>query len=236
MKLKRLWDTTTKQIVWAKWPSWRDCQVWTDEDGSKLYIYDNSKWQEYTPSADNDGKVYWPTWKVVDADDEVGFYDTNVSTDLYTWESGDKVSYVFKNGSAVLQEGTVKEGQTPEYTWATPTKEATAQYTYTFDDWNPEVWPITKKTTYKAQFTSTVNEYDITIESNDDSMWTVDVESVADQPYGTAISAEDNVLTIGETEITATAETGYVFSSWGTLPATVTEDLTITATFTAEEV
>ena len=39
---------------------------------------------------------------------------------------------------------------------------------------------------------------------------------------------------IGSNEITATAGTGYEFSSWGTLPATVTGDLTITATFIGE--
>ena len=38
---------------------------------------------------------------------------------------------------------------------------------------------------------------------------------------------------IGSNEITATAETGYAFSSWGTLPETVAEDLSITATFIA---
>ena len=38
---------------------------------------------------------------------------------------------------------------------------------------------------------------------------------------------------IGSNEITATAETGYNFSTWGTLPETVTEDLNITATFAA---
>lgn len=61
-------------------------------------------------------------------------------------------------------------------------------------------------------------------------MGTVDVSSVT-VDYGTEISSNDNVLTIGNNTITATAESGYEFSGWGTLPATVTGDLTITATF-----
>ena len=61
-------------------------------------------------------------------------------------------------------------------------------------------------------------------------MGTVDVSSVT-VDYGTGISSSDNVLTIGSNTITATAESGYEFSSWGTLPAIVESDLTITATF-----
>ena len=56
-----------------------------------------AQWLEYTPSPSNDGKVYGPQWKEIDGDDEVGFYDTNEPTDLYVWESGDEVSYSFKN-------------------------------------------------------------------------------------------------------------------------------------------
>lgn len=41
-------------------------------------------------------------------------------------------------------------------------------------------------------------------------------------------------MTIGSYTVTATAEAGYEFVSWGTLPATVRRDLTITATFQEE--
>lgn len=293
MTLKRLWDTTEKKMVFAKWPTWHDCQVWTDEEGSKLYIYDMAQWLEYTPTVINDGRIYWPQWKVVDWDDEVGFYDTNEPTELYTWESGDKVSYVFKDwdgtilkegkvdewtkptapadptrtgytftwwnpevkkitkkttytatytplpytitfvdedGTTVLDEQTCDYGTMPVYAGETPTKEATAQYTYTFSGWTPELATVTWDATYTATYTATVNQYTATIESDDTDKWTVDVSEVT-ADYGTAISAEANVLTIGSTTITATAEEWYAFSSWGTLPETLTEDVTITATF-----
>lgn len=241
--LKRLWDTENKKMVFAKWPSGHECQVWTDADGSHLYIYDCSQWLVYDPSAQwaSEAKEYWPTWKALD-DEEVGYYDTNVPTELYNWDEGDDVAYAFKNWTNTLQSGKVKEWQTPTYTWATPTKAATAQYTYTFDDWDPEVGPIYKKTNFKATFTSTVNKYTVSIASNNTDYGTVDEASVANVPYGTKISAEDNVLTIGEgtskTEVTATAETGYVFSSWNVsgeaLPSSVSWALSITATFEAE--
>lgn len=304
MNLKRLWDTENKKIVWAisGTDPHKKVQVWTNDDGSKLYVYDHSKWIELQSPQSLDVETYWPVWKALD-DETVGYYLTNVPTDLYNWDSGDEVAYRFMNWTTVLDSWKVDEWETPEYTWDTPTKSATAQYTYTFSWWKPTVWPISKKTDYKAQFTSTVNDYTITwkdgddvtldtdtvayggtpeytwetptktataqytytwdewwtpaiatvtgdatytatftstvnqytvsIASNDESMWTVDVASVT-ADYGTAISAESNVLTIGETEITATAETWYHFSSWGTLPETVTETLSITATFEAD--
>ena len=289
-------------MVFVKWPTGHDCQVWTNNDGSKMFIYDMAQWLEYTQSAGNDGKVYWPTWTKVDWDDDMWVYDTNNPTELFTWESGDKVSYVFKNyDGTVLKEGKVDEGtaptppadptrpataqytytfawwnpevapitkkttytatytatvneytitwvdwdgntldtdtvaygDTPEYTWATPTKTATAQYTYTWDEWwTPSVVAVTGDATYTATFTATVNQYTVTIQSNNTDYGTVDESSVT-VDYGTAISVSNNVLTIWTTEITATAETGYEFSSWGTLPETVTEDLSITATFEA---
>ena len=197
-----------------------------------MYYYDMSQWIEYTQSAAADGRTYWPTWKVVDSDDEMWVYDTNEPTELFAWESGDKVSYVFKDWDwTVLKEGKVKENTKPTAP-ADPTREATAQYTYTFAGWNPTVAKITKKTTYTATYTATVNEYTVSIAPNDVSYWTVDENSLT-VDYGTAISAEGNVLTVWEESITATAEEGYQFSSWGTLPATVTENVSITATFEA---
>lgn len=215
---------------------WMPMQVWTNDDWNKLYVYHNSNYEEIIPSGIT-VETYGPVWKSLE-DEEVGYYLTNEPTNLYNWDEGEEVAYRFMNWTTVLDSGKIDEWETPEYTGDTPTKAATAQYTYTFSGWKPTVGPIYKKTDFKAQFSSTVNEYDLTIAVNDNTMWAVDVAFVEWQPYGTAISAEANVLTIGEWEsktvVTATAETGYVFSSWGTLPETVTWDLTITATFEAE--
>lgn len=295
-------------MVFVKWPTGHECQLWVDEATEKMYYYDMSQWIEYTQSAWNDGRTYWPTWKTVESDDEMWVYDTNEPTDLFVWESGDKVSYVFKDwDGTVLKEWKVKEWTKPTAP-ADPTRAATAQYTYTFAWWNPEVAKITKKTVYTATYTSTVNQYTITfvdedgtteldeqtldygatpvyagetptkestaqytytfsgwtptiatvtadatytatyeatprnytvtIEPNDDTMGSVTTESVV-VAYGTSISASWATLTIWWAECTATAEEWYVFVSynvaWESLPATVTWDLAITATFDAEQ-
>ena len=294
MFLKRLWDTENKKTVRATGPSGKKCQMFTNDDGSKLYIYDASQWLVCNPQPT--GYEYGPSdWQQLD-DQEVGYYETNKPTELFSRDQGDEVTYTFKDyNGTVLKTGKVDEGTAPTPP-ADPTREATAQYTYTFAGWNPTVGKIYKKTTYTATYTATVNKYDITfvdedwtteldsqeldywatpvyawetptktgytftgwtpaiatvtadatytatyepneytvsIASNDETYGTVDVASVT-ADYGTTISASDNVLTIGETEVTATAETGYTFSSWWTLPETVTEDLSITATFTEE--
>lgn len=217
-------------MVFVKWPTWHDCQLWVDEKTEKMYYYDMSQWIEYTQSSENNGQTYWPVWKPVDWDDEVGVYDTDKPTDLFVWESGDKVSYVFKNyDGTVLKEGKVNEGTAPTPP-ANPTKPSTPAETFTFTGWNPEVAPITKKTTYTAQYEASPRNYTVTIGVSPSWAWTVDTQQVT-VAYGTEISASDNVLTIWSNNITATAWSGYWFSSWGTLPAIVAADLTITATF-----
>lgn len=74
------------------------------------------------------------------------------------------ITFVNDDGT-VLQEGPVEEGVMPEYTGATPTKAATAQYTYTFDTWVPALAVATADATYTASYSSTVNRYTVTFDS-----------------------------------------------------------------------
>lgn len=239
MNLKRLWDTENKKTVRAipTWDPHKKFQVWTDDDGSHLYVYANSKYEELN-TANAAVSEYWPTvWKTLD-DETVGYYLTNEPTDLYNWDEGDDVTYTFKDwDGTVLKTGKLEEGETPTPP-ANPTRAATAQYTYTFAGWNPTVWPISKKTTYTATYTATVNKYTITATSSDTDLWTVSPASVANVEYGTALTVAGNVITVGTWEsaptITATAEDGYEFVSWWDVPATVTGNTSVEATFQEE--
>lgn len=92
-------------------------------------------------------------------------------------------------------------GSVPEYT---ATKAATAEYTYTFDHWEPELTPVTGATTYTAFWTNVKNRYTIT--------W-VDGETILEEDknhlYGTA--TEYN----GEFPSKETDDNFvYVFSGW----------------------
>ena len=103
MKLKRLWDTQHRRIVWAYNPDNKKYyQVWTDNDGSHLYIFNNGKWIEIVPSETSAtiGEM-GPLFKQLE-DETVGYYLTNAPTNLFSWDEGKEVSYRFMNGTTVL--------------------------------------------------------------------------------------------------------------------------------------
>ena len=99
-----------------------------------------------------------------------GWLPTGAVTDSLTYlSSGGKqgcydgsytIKFVNDNG-AVLQTCEVAGGDMPSYTGGTPTKDATAQYTYTFKDWSPAIETANGDATYKATYKSTVNKYTV---------------------------------------------------------------------------
>ena len=190
--------------------------------GDKVWVYDPNfteinSWKVY-PEKDREN---------VNSSDELMYYDWLQPTEFGTFEDGFEATYTFKDyDGTVLKTGKVKDWETPVAP-DDPTREH-----YTFQWWNPTLGPISKDTEFVAVYIP--ENYTVTIEVNDESYGSVDTSEVT-VAYETPITAESNVLSIWENvEVTATAETGYVFSSWWILPETVTEDLTITASFEAE--
>ncbi|MBQ5488619.1 MAG: hypothetical protein IIT70_07190, partial [Clostridia bacterium] len=66
-----------------------------------------------------------------------GYYYIGVQLNTYTvtWKNWD--------GTVLKIDTEVAEGTTPSYTGDTPVREATAEYTYTFAGWTPEIAPVT---------------------------------------------------------------------------------------------
>ena len=133
---------------------------------------------------------------------------------------------------------------------ATPSA-ATVQYTYGFDNFTiggVEVetgTTISSDTTVIVNFTRTVNEYTVYVESNDTDWGTVSAASFSDVPYGSTVTVNGSTLTIGSDSISATivgvddAQYTYGFDGWyigatkiGSSGATTDENTTITAVFT----
>lgn len=136
------------------------------------------------------------------------------------------IKWVDGNG-AVLKTDNLVYGATPSYSGATPTKTATAQYTYTFNNtWSPAVESVTGEATYTAQFNSTVNTYTVTWKNADETT----LETDADVPYGATPSYD------GETP-TKEADDNYTYSFKGWLPeiSAVTGDVTYTASYDRTE-
>lgn len=132
------------------------------------------------------------------------------------------VKFVNYDGSE-LQNETLNHGAAISYKGETPEKHATAQYTYTFDGWNPNIpnpAVATADMTFEAQYTSTVNKYVITFKN-----WDGTVLQSSEVEYGTIPSYE------GTPTRPADAQYTYTFIGWDVTPVAVTGEATYTATF-----
>ena len=164
----------------------------------------------WNTSADGSGTAYANGATVNVSKDTVLYAQWEINTYTVTW----------KNGDTVLQSGKVAYGTKPAYTGATPTKAATAQYTYTFKGWSPEIVAVTGDTTYTAEFNSVLREYTVTWKNGDTVLQSTKVA------YGTKPAYTGATPTKA-----ATAQYTYTFKGWTPEIVAVTGDTTYTAEF-----
>ena len=131
---------------------------------------------------------------------------------------------IFQNEDGTeLQRSNVTYGQIPVYNGATPTKPATAEYTYTFAGWTPAISPVKGSQTYTATFNAVNKQYEIIFQNED----------------GTELQRSN--VTYGEIPIyngatptkQATAEFTYIFAGWTPAISPATGSQTYTATYNA---
>lgn len=135
-----------------------------------------------------------------------------------------KYAVTWKNGETTLETDTnVPYGTAPSYDGATPTKAATAQYSYTFSGWSDgtntyaanALPTVSGNVTYTAQFNSTAKTYTITYKVDGE---VYDTKTVS---YGDSIALID-----------APTREGYTFSGWQTSYTTMpASNIEITGTF-----
>mgnify|MGYP000250105200 CR=1 FL=1 len=144
----------------------------------------------------------------------------------------DRLTYTvtWMNGDTELKKETLRYGAMPNYSGATPTKEGTG-HTYTFTGWSPEPSEVTGNVTYTAQFSDSLNTYNITYNLNNGTNASGNPSSYT---YGTAVTLADPT------------RTGYTFGGWfenadftgkavTEIPADATGNKTFYAKWTANE-
>ena len=123
-------------------------------------------------------------------------------------------------------DGTVISTQQVEYgksatAPADPTREATAQYTYTFKTWDKAFTNITSDTVVNATYTQTINVYTVTFVDFDGTV--IDKQQVE---YGKSATAPAAPTREGDAQYT------YTFKAWDKSFANIAGDTVITATYT----
>ncbi|MBR2300438.1 MAG: InlB B-repeat-containing protein [Bacteroidaceae bacterium] len=132
------------------------------------------------------------------------------------------VTWVDEDGTVLEVDTEVPYGATPSFDKSTPTKAATAQYTYTFTGWTPAIVPVTKDAVYTATYMPTLRTYTITWVDEDGTV----LETDTDVPYGTIPSYDDEPPTKeGDYQYT------YEFDDWTPTVVPVTSDAVYEATY-----
>ncbi len=113
----------------------------------------------------------------------------------------------------------------------------TDQYSFAFESWSSTSGTITGETTITANFIAELREYDIHFAVNPSDYGSVNINIIEKVPFGSAITINDNTISINGTTITATPEDAtdeftYKFVNWTNATGSVTGERTITANFT----
>ncbi len=132
------------------------------------------------------------------------------------------VTWLDEDGTVLEKDENVPFGSKPSYDGATPTKEPTAQFTYSFAGWDKEIASVTGEATYTATYSETVNKYAITwLDGNGKTLKTEELAYGATPAYSGDTPSKD-----------ATEDTVYTFNEkWLPEIADVIEDTSYAAQF-----
>ena len=156
-------------------------------------------------------------------------YNVTVTKGDFTIKKAYDVVWIDGNGFELDRKPWV-EGETEPTTDKKATKDADAQFTYTFSKWNDGEWDTAHTVkTYKPQFNKTINKYKVTFVDEDG---TTVLKEATEYDYGTPAADID---VPADPKKDADAQYTYTFAGWEPEIADVTADATYTATYTKTE-
>ena len=225
-------DTVTKNTaLTAKWTPEVYSVTLKNYDGTVLATenvsYGSLPQYSATPEKPSDAQYTYAFSKWVDEagnDASLSNIDKNVTLTATFTSTLRSYKIIFKNGEQVLKEETVNYGTLPAAPTETPTKEADAQYTYTFKGWDKEIAEVTGEATYNAEFDSTLRSYKITFKNGEQVL----KEETVD--YGTIPAAPETNPTKGYD-----SENHYSFKGWDKTIEKVTGEVVYNAQFNVEK-
>ena len=197
--------------------------TWLDEDGTELYsnVFEYGATPEYKGAAPTKAEDAQYTYEFAGWSPEV--LEVKNDATYYATYKGTLRSYTVNwvvDGNVVKSE-TVKYGSMPTEP-ATPTRESTAEFSYTFSGWSPAVGMVTGPINYTAQFTETRRTYTVTWKNEDGTV----LETDKNVPYGTVPTYDGAVPTKA-----STAQYSYTWDNWTETVVAVTGDVTYTAKY-----
>ena len=170
----------------------------------------------------NGNVEYQPNTKV--------FVDAKGNNNLYAvWQVKTyTIEWVNWDGSEVRTDTEVPYGTELEKP-ADPTREADAQYTYTFAGWTPEVETVTGDATYQATYTKEAKSYTLTYDL-DGGEWENDTTYTYTKKYNEEVEVKADPTKTGYTFAGWTSEEVEVVNDKFTMPA---KNVTLTAKWVA---
>ena len=221
-------DTVTKNTaLTAKWTPEVYSVTLKNYDGTVLATenvsYGSIPQYSATPEKPSDAQYTYAFSKWVDEagnDASLSNIDKNVTLTATFTPTLRSYKIIFKNGEQVLKEDDVNYGTLPAAPTETPTKEADAQYTYTFKGWDKEIAEVTGEATYNAEFTPTLRSYKITFKNGEQVLKEETVN------YGTLPTPPADMPTKE-----ADAQYTYTFKGWDKTVEKVTGEATYNAEF-----
>ena len=141
----------------------------------------------------------------------------------------------FYNGSSLITSKTVPYGDDATYSGSTPTKNPTAQYSYTFSGWNTDsgasepdsnaLKNITSDRNLYAMYAATVRSYSVTFRNGSTNLQTTTVEYGGTAVYSGATPTKPS-----------TAQYDYSFIGWNTVDEASSADPNATKNITGDRI